>query len=265
MDWLTILQLAFSGLTIGCVYSLVGLGFALTLRATELINFAQGEMVMLGAFIGLSLITSFHLPYVIVFFLSLILTGLFGVFMEHFILRRILDNKSPLLNLLIATLGISIALQALAIVIWGREPVPYPEIFSGQTLYFAGIRLQYLNLWILCLGLASMAAPAVFFQKDHDRHLLARSQPRSCNCGVVWREPQAQRLIDVRLECGSGRRCWRPDCTLVFCLLRTGPLGPGKIVCCSGHGWIWRRRHHGRRAGVGGHRNPCCRPGFIRV
>ncbi len=165
MDWLTILQLAFSGLTIGCVYSLVGLGFALTLRATELINFAQGEMVMLGAFIGLNLITSFHLPYVVVFVLAVILTGLFGVFMERFILRRILDNKSPLLNLLIATLGISIALQALAIIVWGREPVPYPEVFSGQTLHFAGIRLQYLNLWILCMGLASMAALQFFFKK----------------------------------------------------------------------------------------------------
>ena len=165
MDLVTIPQLAFSGLTIGCVYSLVGLGFALTLRATELINFAQGEMVMLGAFIGLTLMNSFHLPYIAVFVLSVVLTGLFGVFMERFILRRILDNKSPLLNLLIATLGISIALQALAIILWGREPVPYPDIFSEQPVILMGIRLQHLNLWILFLGLASMAALQFFFQK----------------------------------------------------------------------------------------------------
>jgi branched-chain amino acid transport system permease protein len=165
MDFVTIPQLAFSGLTIGCVYSLVGLGFALTLRATELINFAQGEMVMLGAFIGLTLLNSFHLPYIAVFVLSIVLTGLFGVFMERFMLRRILDNKSPLLNLLIATLGISIALQALAIILWGREPVPYPDIFSGQPVSLMGIRLQHLNLWILFLGLASMVALQFFFQK----------------------------------------------------------------------------------------------------
>ena len=165
MDLVTIPQLAFSGLTIGCVYSLVGLGFALTLRATELINFAQGEMVMLGAFIGLTLLNSFHLPYIAVFVLSVVLTGLFGVFMERFILRRILDNKSPLLNLLIATLGISIALQALAIILWGREPVPYPDIFRGQPVILLGIRLQHLNLWILFLGLATMAALQFFFQK----------------------------------------------------------------------------------------------------
>lgn len=165
MDFVTIPQLAFSGLTIGCVYSLVGLGFALTLRATELINFAQGEMVMLGAFIGLSLMTSLHLPYIVVFVLAVGLTGLFGVFMERFMLRRILDNQSPLLNLLIATLGISIALQALAIVVWGREPVPYPDMFSGRTPSVLGIRLQHLNLWILCLGLVSMGALQFFFKK----------------------------------------------------------------------------------------------------
>jgi branched-chain amino acid transport system permease protein len=165
MDLVTIPQLAFSGLTIGCVYSLVGLGFALTLKATELINFAQGEMVMLGAFIGLTLLNSFHLPYIAVFVLSIVLTGLFGVFMERFMLRRILDNKSPLLNLLIATLGISIALQALAIILWGREPMPYPDIFSEQPVILLGIRLQHLNLRILFLGLASMVALHFFFQK----------------------------------------------------------------------------------------------------
>lgn len=165
MDFSTIPQLAFGGLTIGCVYSLVGLGFALTLRATDLINFAQGEMVMLGAFIGLTLINIAPLPFFVVFILSVILTGFFGVFMERFILRRILDNKSPLLNLLIATLGISIALQALAIILWGREPVPYPDIFKSEGVNLFGIKLQELNLWILFLGAGAMAALQWFFQK----------------------------------------------------------------------------------------------------
>ena len=165
MNYADILQLIFGGLTIGCVYSLVGLGFALTLRATELINFAQGEMVMLGAFIGLTLINAFPLPYYLVFFLAVVLSGVFGIFMERFILRKILDNKAPLLNLLIATLGISIALQAAAIVIWGREPVPYPDIFGLKSLNILGVKLQPLNIWILSLGLASMAALQFFFQK----------------------------------------------------------------------------------------------------
>src|SRR5687767_6957533 len=129
MDIATIAQLVVSGLTIGCVYSLVGLGFSLTLRATELINFAQGELVMLGAFIGLTLLIALQLPFAAVFLLAILATGVLGVLLERAILRPILQRKAPLLNLLIATLGISIALQALAIIIWGREPIRYPALF----------------------------------------------------------------------------------------------------------------------------------------
>jgi len=159
------IQLIISGLTIGCVYSLVALGFALTLRATELINFAQGEMVMLGAFIGLSVVQTLHLPFWAIFVIAVILTGFFGIFMERFMLRPILNRKAPLLNLLIATLGISISLQAVAIIIWGREPVPYPEIFSLDPVSIAGVHIQPLNLWILGLTTATMIGLHLFFQK----------------------------------------------------------------------------------------------------
>jgi branched-chain amino acid transport system permease protein len=165
MEFATVVQLIVSGLTIGCVYSLVGLGFSMTLTATELINFAQGELVMLGAFIGLTLLTTLPLPYPLVFVVAIILTGIFGIFMERVILRPILAKKSPLLNLLIATLGISIAMQALSIVVWGREPIAYPEIFRPQPINLFGVRVLPLYLWILCLGGVVMAALQFFFQK----------------------------------------------------------------------------------------------------
>ncbi|BBK30453.1 amino acid/amide ABC transporter membrane protein 1 (HAAT family) /amino acid/amide ABC transporter membrane protein 2 (HAAT family) [Stella humosa] len=165
MDIQTLAQLVLSGLTIGCVYSLVGLGFALTLRATELINFAQGEMVMLGGFLGLSLLLFTGLPYAVVFLLVLLATGLVGVLLERTILRPILDRRAPLLNLLIATLGLSIAMQAVAIIIWGREPIAYPVLFSAEPIIVFGLRVQALNLWILGLGLGVMAALQYFFQR----------------------------------------------------------------------------------------------------
>lgn len=164
MDLQTVIQLIVSGLTIGCVYSLVGLGFALTLRATELINFAQGEMVMLGALIGYTLLATLHLPFLLVFAIAFVATGVVGVLLERLVLRPMLRRKAPLLNLLIATLGMSVALQALAIIVWGREPIPYPAIFGGAVSVL-GIAVQPLNLWILGLGLALMAALHLFFQK----------------------------------------------------------------------------------------------------
>jgi branched-chain amino acid transport system permease protein len=165
MDAATFIQLVVSGLTIGCVYSLVGLGFSLTLRATELINFAQGELVMVGAFIGLSLVMAFNLPFIAVFAIASLATGLIGVALEQFVLRPILVRKAPLPNLLIATLGVSVALQALAIVIWGREPIPYPRLFTVETISIGGISIGVLNLWILGLALSTMAGLQYFFQK----------------------------------------------------------------------------------------------------
>ena len=164
MDLQTVIQLIVSGLTIGCVYSLVGLGFALTLRATELINFAQGEMVMLGALIGYTLLATLGSPFIVTFVVATLGTGVVGVLLERLILRPMLRRKAPLLNLLIATLGMSIALQAAAIIIWGREPIPYPPIF-GQGITVLGITVQPLNLWILGLGFALMAALHFFFKK----------------------------------------------------------------------------------------------------
>ncbi len=165
MDAATLIQLVVSGLTIGCVYSLVALGFSLTLRATELINFAQGELVMVGAFIGLTLLNVFHPPFVVVFLLASLATGLIGVALERFILRPILVRKAPRPNLLIATLGVSVALQALAIVTWGREPIPYPALFATESISVGGIRVQVLNLWILGLALVVMAGLQYFFQR----------------------------------------------------------------------------------------------------
>lgn len=158
-------QLAASGLTIGCVYSLIGLGFALTLKATDLINFAHSEMVMLGAFFGLMLVGYFGVPFVAAVLIAAVATGCVGVIIERGILGPIMVRKAPQLNLLIATLGLSIALQALAIIIWGREPIAYPDLFSSEPLVLLGLRLQPLQLWILGLSFAVMAALQWFFQR----------------------------------------------------------------------------------------------------
>ena len=93
MDLQTFIQLIVSGLTIGCVYSLVGLGFALTLRATDLINFAQGEMVMLGALIGYTLLATMGSPFVVAFAVATIGNGVVGVLLERVILRPMLRRK----------------------------------------------------------------------------------------------------------------------------------------------------------------------------
>lgn len=186
MDLQTLFQLLISGLTIGCIYSLVGLGFALTLRATELFNFAHGEMVMLGAMIGYSALTVLHISFLSAFVLVTICLAFIGILIERLILRPMLRKKAPLLNLLIATLGISVMLQAVAIIVWGREPLKYPTA-PGGALTIWGVRIQQLNLWIMVLSAALMIALQWFLVKTR--------------LGIAWRaaslDPQTAQLYGV--------------------------------------------------------------------
>ena len=111
------------GLALGFIYALIALGFTMMLRATELVNFAQGELVMAGAYIGYTLLTVTPLPFIAVFAVASVITGLLGVVIERITLRIIRRNRAPLLNLIIATVGIGICLRILAQMIWGAAPL----------------------------------------------------------------------------------------------------------------------------------------------
>ena len=154
------------GLAIGCVYALIALGFTMMLRATELVNFAQGELVMSGAFIGYTLLAVTPLPYFGVFIVASILTGILGMLIERIALRPIRLRQSPLLNLVIATVGIGICLRLVSQLIWGAAPLRYP-VSVGQTgqLIVAGLPLSVQHIWIIGLAVLSMIGLHLFFQR----------------------------------------------------------------------------------------------------
>lgn len=186
MEITSIGQLIIGGLTIGVVYGLVGLAFAVMLKATDLLNFAQGEMVMLGALTGYTLLSALQVPFIVAFLVCSIFVGMLGILMERFILRPILTRKSPLLVLLISTVGLSLTLQALGIVIWGAEPMRYPGL-TGETLEFAGLVLRPQTLWILGLGLVTVVGFHLFLHRTLT--------------GISWRAsalaPEAAALMGV--------------------------------------------------------------------
>ncbi len=82
-----IIQQIISGLAVGCVYGLIALGFVLIFKTTEVINFAQGEMMMIGAFIAFTLITVFNVPFVLAFLLTPIICGAIGMLLERVLIR----------------------------------------------------------------------------------------------------------------------------------------------------------------------------------
>ena len=110
MSWQIGLQLAFSGLSVGSIYALVALALVIPFKASGVLNFAQGEMVTLGAYIGLVLASGFGLPFPIVVLLTLVLAALAGVFIERLLIRPII--AAPEFTLVIATFAIGLIIKA---------------------------------------------------------------------------------------------------------------------------------------------------------
>ena len=89
------LQLVISGIAQGCIYGLIALGFVLIYKATETVSFAQGELMMLGAFLGLALMTMLGLPFWLSIGASVLAMGLFGVLAERAVIRTFDRQRGP--------------------------------------------------------------------------------------------------------------------------------------------------------------------------
>jgi branched-chain amino acid transport system permease protein len=104
-------QLAISGIAQGCIYGLIALGFVLIYKATETVSFVQGDLMMLGAFIGLGAVTILGMPFLIAILAAVIAMGLVGLFIERLTIRPILGQ--PQFTVVMLTIGIGYILRGL--------------------------------------------------------------------------------------------------------------------------------------------------------
>ena len=125
------LQLVISGVAQGCIYGLIALGFVLIYKATETVNFAQGDLMMLGGFLGLSCMVVLGMPFWVAFLATLAVSMLFGMLMERALLRPLLGQ--PAFTVVMLTIGIGYLARGMVTMIpgWGTEthalPVPYKD------------------------------------------------------------------------------------------------------------------------------------------
>ena len=168
-----ILQTLLGGLVQGCIYSLIALGFVLIYRATRQINFAQGDLLMLGAYLGMEL-QLWGIPWSGALLLSLLLLFLCGSLLQLGLLSP-LPRENPI-SVILLTLGLGFVLRSLATMIWGPAPLSFPnpyaqQLFVWQVLVISGAQLgvlmgsliAWLALWELLyrsrigLGLRALA------------------------------------------------------------------------------------------------------------
>ncbi len=153
------LQQLVNGVTLGGVYALIAVGYTMVYGVIELINFAHGEIYMLGAFMAYTMVTVLHLPFFTAFFLTIFVCSLFGIILDFAAYRPL--RNSPRLAALITAIGMSIFLQNLALLIWGSQIKSYPRdllpaFFARPALTFADVSLTWLQVFILSVTVIFM-------------------------------------------------------------------------------------------------------------
>jgi branched-chain amino acid transport system permease protein len=158
------LQQIINGLATGSIYAMVALGYTMIYGILGLINFAQGEIYMAGAFTAVLLISWLHIGFVPAFILALGVSSVVGVLMERLVFRP-LRNSNPLIPL-IAAIGTSLSLQSLARILFGPNNRPFPIKFDYTVVDILGAKIPTIDIVILGASSLLMVALTVFVKRS---------------------------------------------------------------------------------------------------
>ncbi|EPR42806.1 ABC-type transporter, integral membrane subunit [Desulfovibrio sp. X2] len=154
-----LIQQLINGLTLGVIYAMIAVGYTMVYGVIELINFAHGEIYMLGAFFCATFITAFHMPFYLAMALAMVACGAAGVIIEKLAYKPL--RKAPRLAVLITAIGMSIFLQNLSMAIWGSRPQPFPQdavpaYLNDIAVRFSDVQISWLQLFIFGLTILMM-------------------------------------------------------------------------------------------------------------
>jgi branched-chain amino acid transport system permease protein len=156
-----IVQFLFTGITIGAIYGMVALGFNIIYNATGIINFAQGEFVMLGGIVMVWLTTAFKIPLLPGFFLAIAVVTVIGALFERLAIYPL--KNPPVLILIMITLAGSIILKGGAMLFWGKDIYTLPHFSGEEPLLFLGATILPQTLWIIGILCVVVTILALFF------------------------------------------------------------------------------------------------------
>lgn len=165
MDWSTNFQMITAGLAMGSIYALVALGFVLIFNAVNVVNFAQGEFVMVPAFVAVWLMSYLKLPFPVTCVVTVVFMGIFGIIFQR-IAYYPLRNRS-FLPVVISTIGVSIFLKNGAQIVFGAEPLWMPRPTSSEALNILGVFVDPQYIVIIVCTLALLIFQYFFFERTN--------------------------------------------------------------------------------------------------
>lgn len=171
-----LLQFLFAGLTAGAIYALVALGFSIIYNSSQVINFAQGEFVMIG---GMATVSFLHLglPLPLAALAAVAATTLVALALDKLAVER--ARGASVVTLIIITIGASILLRGLASLVWDKNVHPLPAFTGDKPIALGGATLLPQSLWVMGVSLAILAALWWFFNRTlYGKAMLATSHNR---------------------------------------------------------------------------------------
>jgi branched-chain amino acid transport system permease protein len=152
-----------SGLVVGAIYGLIGIGFTAVYNVTGIVNFAQGDFASLGALAAIGLL-AFGLPLVAAIGAAVLIIGLLGVLIERVAIRPV---GNDVLRGIIITIGVGVALQGMAVLIWGTDAYALRAFSGERPIDLGGVTVPPQALWVLGTAAALMALLYVFFMRTY--------------------------------------------------------------------------------------------------
>lgn len=184
----TLVHVVVSGLATGSIYALMGLALVIIYNATRTLNFAQGDMLMVSAFIGWTAYRGLGLPLWAAALVAIVASAALAYAIERLVIRRAIAATHW--DVLIITLGLSLMLRAAAGLIWTHDELPFPSFFDTRPIALGGVKLAPVSLGILGASLATMTVLWLVFTKTR----LGRAMR------AVAQNQNAARLMGISVE-----------------------------------------------------------------
>jgi len=158
-----LMQYLVTGVTTGSIYALVALGFTIIYNATEIINFAQGEFVMLGGMLAASVLSLLGLPLLPSVLIAIAAATLIGIIFERLAIRPV-KNASPI-NLIIITIGGSILIKGAAMLVWGKDARPLKSFATGSPINLFGAVITRQSLLVVAGMVVAVTLLHIFYER----------------------------------------------------------------------------------------------------
>jgi branched-chain amino acid transport system permease protein len=183
-----LVQYLFTGVTVGSIYAMVAVGFNIIYNVTDIINFAQGEFVMLGGLIMVFFTVTAKLPLPLAFILTIAAVTGVGALMERFTIHPL--KNASVLTMIIVTIAVSILFKGIAMFIWGKDPYIFPPFSGSKPLFIYGAAIQTQTLWVLFMTAVMVVLMTIFFKKTrYGKAMLACAD-----------NPEAARLVGIKVN-----------------------------------------------------------------